>query len=156
MPNQLPSIAITMGDPAGVGPELCCQLLNSPSVLEVCVPVIFGNAQILQMAAERCGHPLSATTIDSKQPEALLDVETPAVFDLVGTDIENFEPGVISKATGADSFAFIQAAIDATRAGQVAGVATGPITKPPGKWLVSISLATQNCLPSDLRRKSFA
>ena len=129
MPSQLPRIAITMGDPAGVGPELCCQLLNSPAVLDVCVPIIFGNAHLLQMAAERCGHSYSATTIDSKSPAALLEMEAPAVFDLGGTDIENFEPGKISKATGADSFAFIQAAIDATRAGQVAGVATGPINK---------------------------
>ena len=129
MPTQLPRIAITMGDPAGVGPELCCQLLNSSAVLEVCVPVIFGNAQILQMAAERCGHPFSAATIDSKNADALLQLEKPAVFDLGGTDIENFQPGVISKATGADSFAFIEAAINATRAGQVAGVATGPINK---------------------------
>ena len=129
MPPQLPRIAITMGDPAGVGPELCCQLLNSPAVLNACVPVVFGNAKIMQLAAERCGHPYTAMTINSKNPAALLDVATPAVFDLGGTDVGNFEPGVISKATGADSFAFIQAAIDATRAGQVAGVATGPINK---------------------------
>ena len=51
------------------------------------------------------------------------------MFDLAGTDVDQFEPGVISKSTGADSFAFIQAAIDATRAGHVAGVATGPINK---------------------------
>ena len=129
MPTRTPRIAITMGDPAGVGPELCCQLLNDPAVLECCVPVVFGNAQILQLASERCKYPYSAETIDSKNPEALLEVKTPAVFDVCGTDIENFEPGVISKATGTDSFSFIQSAIDAARGGQVAGVATGPINK---------------------------
>ena len=118
-----------MGDPAGVGPELCCQLLNDQAILDVCVPVIFGNGRILQLAAERCGYSYQAQTIDVKNPEALLEVQEPAVFDLGGTDIENFEPGVISQATGADSFAFIEAAIDAARAGQVAGVATGPINK---------------------------
>ena len=50
--SRLPRIAITMGDPAGVGPELCCQLLNSPAILEVCVPIVFGNARIVQMAAD--------------------------------------------------------------------------------------------------------
>ena len=129
MSSGKPRIAITIGDPAGVGPELCCQLLNDPEVLAVCVPIVFGNAQILQMAAERCGYSFDAQTIDAKNPAALLKVEAPAVFDLGGTDIENFEPGVISQATGADSYGFIQAAIDAARAGQVAGVATGPINK---------------------------
>ena len=126
---SIPRIAITMGDPAGVGPELCCQLLNDQAVLDVCVPVIFGNAQILRLAAERCGYSFQAQTVDVSNPETLLSVQSPAVFDMGGTDIENFEPGVISQATGADSFAFIEAAIDAARAGQVAGVATGPINK---------------------------
>ena len=126
---SIPRIAITMGDPAGVGPELCCQLLNDQAVLDVCVPVIFGNAQILRLAAERCGYSFQAQTVDGSNPEVLLEVQSPAVFDLDGADIENFEPGVISQATGADSFAFIEAAIDAARAGQVAGVATGPINK---------------------------
>ena len=129
MPSGKPRIAITMGDPAGVGPELCCQLLKDPAVLAACVPVVFGNAKILQMAAERCSYSFDAQTIDAKNPAALVEIQTPAVFDLGGTDIENFEPGVISQATGADSFAFIQAAIDAARAGHVAGVATGPINK---------------------------
>ena len=129
MPSGKPRIAITMGDPAGVGPELCCQLLKDPAVLAACVPVVFGNAKILQMAAERCSYSFDAQTIDAKNPAALVEIQTPAVFDLGGTDIENFEPGVISQATGADSFAFIQAAIDAARDGHVAGVATGPINK---------------------------
>ena len=129
MPSGKPRIAITMGDPAGVGPELCCQLLKDPAVLAACIPIVFGNAQILKMAAERCGYSFDAQTIDAKKPAALSDTQTPAVFDLGGTDIENFEPGVISQATGADSFAFIQAAIDAARDGHVAGVATGPINK---------------------------
>ena len=129
MPSGKPRIAITMGDPAGVGPELCCQLLKDPAVFATCVPVVFGNAKILQMAAERCGYSFDAQAIDARNPAALLEIQAPAVFDLAGTDIENFEPGVISQATGADSFTFIQAAIDAARAGHVAGVATGPINK---------------------------
>ena len=84
---SIPRIAITMGDPAGVGPELCCQLLNDQAVLDVCVPVIFGNVQILRLAAERCGYSFQAQTVDASNPETLLSVQSPAVFDMGGTDI---------------------------------------------------------------------
>ena len=44
---SLPRIAITMGDPAGVGPEICLHLLANESIREVCVPIIFGDAHTL-------------------------------------------------------------------------------------------------------------
>ena len=48
----LPKIAITMGDPAGVGPEICLQAIRQPTVLSNCVPIIFGDAGILRDVAE--------------------------------------------------------------------------------------------------------
>lgn len=50
---SLPRIAITMGDPAGVGPELSLQVSQLASVREICVPVIFGDAGILTRVADR-------------------------------------------------------------------------------------------------------
>jgi len=44
----LPLIGITCGDPAGVGPELCLRLLKEPSVLKKCIPVVFGDAVLLE------------------------------------------------------------------------------------------------------------
>jgi 4-hydroxy-L-threonine phosphate dehydrogenase PdxA len=42
-----PIIGITMGDPAGIGPELCLRVLCEPSVLIECVPVLFGDAGVV-------------------------------------------------------------------------------------------------------------
>ena len=51
----LPRIAITMGDPAGVGPEVCLRLLAHEPTLSRCVPIIFGDAEVLARAARHCG-----------------------------------------------------------------------------------------------------
>ena len=48
----LPLIAVTMGDPAGIGPEVCLQLLADPSVREFAIPVIFGDARIASALRE--------------------------------------------------------------------------------------------------------
>ena len=43
-----PILGLTMGDPAGIGPEICLRALNEPSVLEQCVPVLFGDAGVIE------------------------------------------------------------------------------------------------------------
>ena len=52
-----PLIAVTMGDPAEVGPEVCLQLLANTSVHEFVTPVIFGDARLLANCAWQTGLP---------------------------------------------------------------------------------------------------
>ncbi|MGA1015728.1 MAG: 4-hydroxythreonine-4-phosphate dehydrogenase PdxA, partial [Limisphaerales bacterium] len=53
--SEKPIIAITMGDPAGVGPEVCLKAMLDRSVLEACIPVIFGDGPILERCADELG-----------------------------------------------------------------------------------------------------
>jgi len=55
-----PRIAVTMGDPAGVGPELCLRLLADVSIARECVPIVFGDAGILRRVAAVTKLPLEA------------------------------------------------------------------------------------------------
>ena len=43
-----PVLGLTLGDPAGIGPEICLRALLDPAVLELCVPVLFGDAAVLR------------------------------------------------------------------------------------------------------------
>ena len=54
--NKTPRILITMGDPAGIGPEICVKALADRDVYGVCRPVVVGDAAVLQRAVEtaRC------------------------------------------------------------------------------------------------------
>lgn len=50
-------IGITMGDPAGIGPELCLRALREPALLSRCTPVVFGDAGVLSRVADCTGLP---------------------------------------------------------------------------------------------------
>ena len=48
MMKEKPSIAVTMGDPSGIGPEICVRLLKEIESLQECTPVIFGDSRIMK------------------------------------------------------------------------------------------------------------
>ncbi len=112
--NILPRIAITMGDPAGIGPELCVQLLTDSRVRAVCVPQVIGDLAVLNRVARTLGWPLP----------------NPAdVHDLAVIDVATLVPGRVSAACGAAAYRFVTFAIDEALAGKIDAIATGPINK---------------------------
>ncbi len=110
----LPRIAITMGDPAGVGPELCLRLLANESVREFCVPVVFGDTGILDRVAKQ---------LDWPQPDSR------DICDLNREAESVVEPGKVSAACGAAAYRYFTFAIDEALAGRVDAIATCPINK---------------------------
>ncbi len=123
--SELPKIAITMGDPAGVGPELCIRLLAESDVAQFCVPVVFGSIDVLRNAAGK---------LDVKLPDyeivavgGALSNAMPAVIDIPFDS--TLVPGKVSATCGQASFDYINHAIDAALSGSVAAVVTNPINK---------------------------
>jgi 4-phospho-D-threonate 3-dehydrogenase / 4-phospho-D-erythronate 3-dehydrogenase len=130
MQQSLPRIALTMGDPAGVGPELALRALAEPGVVAQCVPIIFGDASVLRQCAAQVGLPMPGLVLGPETSlDAVREVASPAVLDMGVMDCESFEPGRVSAVTGDASFRYIQRAIDAALAGSVAAVTTCPINK---------------------------
>lgn len=125
-----PLIAVTMGDPAGVGPEVCLQLLANDSVREIATPVIFGDARLLARCARQTGLPAPKRIISEIEwAEACTRIDEPAVLDLFGFNAEDFTPGVVSARTGAAGYRYVEKSIEAALAKQVAAVATAPLNK---------------------------
>ncbi len=125
-----PLIAVTMGDPAGVGPEVCLQLLANESVREIATPVIFGDARLLARCARQTGLPAPKRIISEIEwAEACTSIDEPAVLDLFGFNAEDFTPGVVSARTGAAGYRYVEKSIEAALAKQVAAVATAPLNK---------------------------
>jgi 4-phospho-D-threonate 3-dehydrogenase / 4-phospho-D-erythronate 3-dehydrogenase len=112
----LPRVAITMGDPAGVGPELCLRLLRDERVRAVCTPVVFGDAGILRRVATHLGWPNPDVT---------------SVRDLPTVDggYEAIVPGRVSSVCGKAAYEYVTFAIDEALAGRVDAIATGPLHK---------------------------
>ncbi len=119
-----------MGDPAGVGPEICLRALADAEIARDCVPVVFGDAAVLQACAEKTGLPFAARVLTPEMWSAgFAEITVPSVLDLRMIEAGAFEPGKINAATGHAAFMYVNRAIDAALAGQVAAVSTAPLNK---------------------------
>lgn len=124
-----------MGDPAGVGPELCLRALAEPSLQELCVPIVIGDASVLDACSRKLDLPAPPQMLRARIDQStsvlpsLADCHSPAVLDLARIPAEAVTPGRMNAATGAASYAYIQAALDLVLNGQIAAVTTGPINK---------------------------
>ena len=96
MTSQLPRIAVTMGDPAGVGPEICLRLLANSDLARECVPVVFGDASVLRRVAGKLGLPLTCPVMArAKWPTHHNMVRMPSVLDLQCVDAAAITPGQV-------------------------------------------------------------
>ena len=126
----LPRIAITMGDPAGVGPELCLRLLSEPGILDLCTPVVFGDARILEQCTAATGLPAPRRSMSEREwTEGKESLREPVVLNLPAFDRAGFQPGKVSAATGAAAFHYVEKSIVAALAGEIAAVTTAPLNK---------------------------
>ncbi|HJN83171.1 MAG: 4-hydroxythreonine-4-phosphate dehydrogenase PdxA [Verrucomicrobiota bacterium] len=121
---SLPKIAVTMGDPAGVGPEICLHLLQDGEIAQLCSPVIFGDAAVLEQAADQC-----RLAKPGKVVGGLGEADGPCVLDIGAIGLGDFEIGTVNAATGRAGYTYVEDAINAALSGQVAAVTTAPLNK---------------------------
>ena len=120
----LPKIAVTMGDPAGVGPEVCLRLLQDEAIARLCTPIVFGSAAVLEQAAVQC-----CLAKPGKVVAGLSEADSPCVLDIGAIGLDDFNTGAVNAATGRAAFTYIEDAINAALSGQIAAVTTAPINK---------------------------
>jgi 4-hydroxythreonine-4-phosphate dehydrogenase len=111
--RPLPTIAITIGDPAGIGPEIALTAASDPAVLRLCRPVLVGSRALLTRVARKLKRHL---------PKDILD-PTPefAAGDVV--------PGTVQAANGAAAARWVDAAIAGCRENRFAAMVTCPLNK---------------------------
>ena len=124
-----PVIGITMGDPAGNGPELCVQALLHKAIYEECRPLIVGDANVIEKAAVLLGHPeLTVHRVDSVEQAAftwgIIDVYH---LDLV--DLARFEYGKVSAMCGRAAFECVRKVIELALDDEVDATCTNALNK---------------------------
>jgi 4-hydroxythreonine-4-phosphate dehydrogenase len=124
-----PIIGITMGDPAGVGPELCLRVLNERRVLRKCVPVVFGDANVLRRVAAKCHIPFRTPITPLEEWTHAKPLPFPLVVDCDSFDDTRIKPGKVQVACGRAAYIYIKEAAAAAVSGRVAAIATAPINK---------------------------
>ncbi len=121
-----PIIGITMGDPAGIGPEILIKALQKEEIRRICHPVILGNLHILK--AESIDNSLNLVEImDIDQAhfsDNRINILDPAKRDF-GLEVK----GKISAEAGKAAFLYIKKSIDLALSNKIDSVVTGPIHK---------------------------
>ena len=123
-----PKIAITMGDPAGIGPEIVARALSDRESYEKCRPIVTGDAGVMRKAVSLLGLPLQVNAVSSVD-DALFEFGTIDVYDLKCLDAETLVYGKVSAACGHAAFVSIRKAIDLAMSGDVDATVTAPLNK---------------------------
>jgi 4-hydroxythreonine-4-phosphate dehydrogenase len=129
METKLPLVAITMGDPVGVGPEIIAKALADPRVLRCCRPIIYGDAGLLGSWSVSTGTGCRRLTVFSSLKDTPMDPDAVSVIDPVVMDTRELEWGKPTAASGMAMLTYLNTAIDDAMAGRVSAIVTGPINK---------------------------
>ena len=128
MTETRPLLAITMGDPAGIGPEIAVRALLSPDVRACSRSFLIGDARVFEQALSVCGE--YATLNQITGPEALADRD--GFIDVLHQetcDPSSLKMGKVQALGGEAAYAAIRTSIDLAMAHRIDGIATTPINK---------------------------
>lgn len=121
-------IGITMGDPAGIGPEVIVKALSHPAIYRQAVPVVIGDARILRRARGFVGAEVEIRPI-ARPPEARGRFGEVEVLDLRNISPEACPPGALSAEAGRVAVEYVFKAVDLALAGELDAVVTAPLNK---------------------------
>lgn len=119
---SFPVVAISMGDPSGIGPEIVAKALEDPRVRASLVPVVLGDAGALERFPSLESMPRVA--LDQAKRSA-----APAIVTVSNLPASERKPGKPALLGGRAQLAYVEAAIALARAGQVDAICTAPVSK---------------------------
>jgi 4-hydroxythreonine-4-phosphate dehydrogenase len=128
MAESKPILAITMGDPGGVGPEIIAKALTHADVYARSRPLVVGERRALEAAIRIVGGPLEVRVVDA--PDAAGEHPgTVDLIDLANIDIEQVGRGRISPEVGRAAYEYLERATALALEGRVGAVVTAPLNK---------------------------
>jgi 4-phospho-D-threonate 3-dehydrogenase / 4-phospho-D-erythronate 3-dehydrogenase len=127
--NIRPTLAVTLGDVAGIGPEITAKtLLLHPELRDACVPVAIGDAAAMRTAVSLIGRDPSVVRVIADPRSAAND---PGIVEIIqtGPSLASVPVGTISSAAGDAAYRFVVEACTLAKNGQVDAIVTAPLNK---------------------------
>jgi 4-phospho-D-threonate 3-dehydrogenase / 4-phospho-D-erythronate 3-dehydrogenase len=126
--TRKPLLGITMGDPAGIGPEVIAKALAGAKVRRLCRPLVIGSFPVMRQAVKSLKLKMRVIRVEGHEmapprPNHL------AVMDPLDHPLGRFPRGVAASDTGAASVLFIKKAVELAQLGCIDGIVTAPINK---------------------------
>jgi 4-hydroxythreonine-4-phosphate dehydrogenase len=126
--HQKPIVAITMGDPCGIGPEVVAKALSFEEIYALCNPIVVGSAWCMEQAVKLVRSPLRVRRQDFTTKLGI-DANTIDVIDPINLNPDDVTPGQISPTCGRAAMEWVSLAAKMAIASQVDAIATAPINK---------------------------
>lgn len=125
-----PRIALTLGDPTGIGPEVILKALADPNITQDCDITVVGSQALLTKVYTQISQKLhDSLDQPDTEPEPLVDPEQLLILDIALGHGFSATTGAATAESGAASFAYADTAIAETLAGKFDAIVTGPIAK---------------------------
>lgn len=123
-----PLIGISVGDPAGIGPEITAKVLALPEMFEICSPLVVGEAEMMKEAVRFSGLDMEIQAI-SFPGEGLYQFGTIDLLDLKNIEGRSIKHKTISAEYGRASFEYVKKVIELALSKEIDATVTGPISK---------------------------
>ncbi len=123
-----PLLAITMGDAAGIGPEIIAKALNLDEIYGVCQPLVVGDASAMAMGIEVAKLSLRLNRVDSPE-EGLYQRGAIDIMSLDNIDVDSLVMGKAQAMAGGASVEFVVEAAKMAMRDEVDGIVTAPLNK---------------------------
>ena len=124
-----PVLALTLGDVAGIGPEITAKtMLQHPELRDICIPVVIGDADAMKLGALQARLDPAAVRVIT-DPRA--GTNDPNLIELIqtGNSLADVEVGELSAKAGDGAYRFVVEACRLAREGLVDGIVTAPLNK---------------------------
>lgn len=127
-PPVRPIIGITLGDAAGISPEIVVKTLADKEVHQCCRPIVVGDVRIVRHALRFSPRPMQTVAVASVHEAQFAD-DVISVVDLANLAPESVQPGVVSRAAGHAFVEYIRKAASLALAGEIDAIASAPTNK---------------------------
>lgn len=124
-----PLLGITMGDPAGCGPEIAVKALADPRVYERCRPLLIGDVKVMSDALRIAGHPEVKINAVSSPRDGKYEFGTIDVHALDLVDMDSLVYGKVQSQAGEAAFQCVKKAIELAMSRDIDATVTNPISK---------------------------
>ncbi len=123
-----PLLGVTMGDPAGVGPEIIARAFAEPEVIRTSRPVVIGSAAVMREALDVVASPLTLHPVRGL-PDCRWDAGVLECLDLGNVDVSALPKCAVSAAAGRAAYEYIERAVGLAQRGEIDGIVTAPVNK---------------------------
>lgn len=122
-------VGITMGDPAGIGPEIAIKALNKQALYDRCQPLLIGDKSVLHYYLDKHPELDLAVNVVKTPSEGTFTFGTIDLIDLAIVKMEDLPIGEVSKVGGNAAFQYVKKVIELAMADEIDATVTNPLNK---------------------------